>query len=310
MCGLGAGVAAAASLNWAINGSPFMSGYGTLSDVHDWSHVAPNLKNYTTWFVEAQTPLALLGMVALLLPLRRFWPAVPHRTTIWCLAAFVAGIWIDYFFWGVFETGLYLRFLLSTWPFIMIGLAMVVLAPTRAGNRFVRRLEWVTGILVLSFLGLRGISRAEAAGFFTHHDGESKYVTAALEVRRLTPENSVVFSMQHSGSLRYYGGRMSLRYDKLPTDWLTRSVAFLSSRGAHPYLLLEDWERERFEGLFPGDATAAVVRSAPMLRYRGVSLFDLAPDVDAPKTTILLPDSAAVLAVTPPAPPPTLVLRK
>jgi hypothetical protein len=47
-----------------------------------------------------------------------------------------------------------------------------------------------------------------------------------------------------------------------------------------------------------------------MLRYRGVSLFDLAPDVDAPKTTILLPDSAAVLAVTPPAPPPTLVLRK
>ena len=65
-------------------------------------------------------------------------------------------------------------------------------------------------------------------------------------VGMLTEPNSVIFSMQHSGSLRYYAGRMSLRFDNLERAWLDRAVSWLEAHGVQSYLLVEEWEEPEF----------------------------------------------------------------
>ena len=95
----------------------------------------------------------------------------------------------------------------------------------------------------------------------------------------MTDPSSVIYSMQHSGSLRYYGGRMTLNYSALPPDQLDRSAAWLAEHGAHPYLLVEDWEVDAVKKRFPGQPMLAVLDSRPLFIYEGpalVMMYDLA----------------------------------
>ena len=39
-----------------------------------------------------------------------------------------------------------------------------------------------------------------------------------------TEPNSLILTMSHSGSLRYYASRMTLRFDLLQEDWLGREI--------------------------------------------------------------------------------------
>src|SRR5690606_15475596 len=73
--GVVAGACGIAALNWILNGSPFVSGYGSLSEAFSSDHIWPNLTRYVRWTGETQSPLVFVGAVALLVPLRRLWPA-------------------------------------------------------------------------------------------------------------------------------------------------------------------------------------------------------------------------------------------
>ena len=55
-----------------------------------------------------------------------------------------------------------------------------------------------------------------------------------ISLRRIPPD-AVILAMQHSGSLRYYTGRLILRWDALDPAWLDRAVAFLRDRGIATY---------------------------------------------------------------------------
>jgi hypothetical protein len=74
-------------LNNSLYGSPLASGYGELSSLFALHNVPANLRRYTEWFVDSQTPFALLGVAAFFLlgdnggfrrrgarPLRRLHP--------------------------------------------------------------------------------------------------------------------------------------------------------------------------------------------------------------------------------------------
>ena len=62
--------------------------------------------------------------------------------------------------------------------------------------------------------------------------------------------------MQHSGSVRYYTGRMIVRWDALDPAWLDRAVEFLRERGIATYLLVEHWEEEPIPPPLRGSAHA------------------------------------------------------
>src|SRR3954469_25453210 len=121
-----------AILNNRLFGSPLSSGYGALNDLYAWSHVGPNARRYFTWFLFAQTPVALAGLAALLMPTRRLWTAAADLRIVPVLAMFVALLWGQYLAYEVYDSWGFLRFLLPSWPLIMVGLAAVLLAASDA----------------------------------------------------------------------------------------------------------------------------------------------------------------------------------
>ena len=90
--------------------------------------------------------------------------------------------------------------------------------------------------------------------------------------------------MQHSGSLRYYAGRLTLRYDQLDPDWLDRGVDWLRARGIASYALLDEWEVPEFRRRFPGQAVIRQLETPlwEFRRQRTVYVYDLSRDLAAP----------------------------
>jgi hypothetical protein len=56
--------------------------------------------------------------------------------------------------------------------------------------------------------------------------------------------------VQHSGSLRIYAGRLTLKYDVLDPEWLDRTVDDLQSAGRRPYFVLDGGEVDAFRKRF------------------------------------------------------------
>jgi len=101
-------------INRELYGSPFTSGYGALGDLFAWSRMGTNALNYLAWMVQSQTPAVLIGVAAIVVPLRPIWPRVPDRRVFIVIGAFVATLWSIYLAWYVFDTWLFLRFMLSS----------------------------------------------------------------------------------------------------------------------------------------------------------------------------------------------------
>jgi len=301
------GGVAVALINQHLYGSPLRSGYGDVGAMFSWENVPANLSHYFRWFVEYQTPLAVAGLVALTLPIRALWPRTADRSAVIMAAVFVTGLWLIYCVYLIFDDWWYLRFLLAGWPLIMIGVA-AALTPLLTGRAVWR----VVACLVVLAIGARGIQIAVRQTFADFGRSEMKYAGAGQLVESTTPPNSVVVAMQHSGSVRYYGGRVSFRYDNLDPQWLDRAVAWLEEHGAHPYALLEDWEVADVKKRFAGQSALARFDEPPMATYRGVSvvhLFDLLPSA-AQRPTEIVNEATTNRRAVPPGPTPTLAFRR
>ena len=136
------GAIAVGAINAHLYGSPLSSGYGHPSELFALSRMPTNLRLYLQWFAEAHTPFVLCGLVAVLVPLRRLWPDVSDRSVFPVMAAFVLGLWGMYGAWLVFEAWWFSRFLLPSWPFIMLGVGSVAVATYRLCGRDGRALSW------------------------------------------------------------------------------------------------------------------------------------------------------------------------
>jgi hypothetical protein len=302
IAGLLPGALALASVNTALYGSPLRLGYARASDYYSWSHVAPNIVNYFGWFVETQTVVAVCGLVLLFLPFRQLWPPPASRSFVAVMAVFVFGVWAQYWLFLVFEVWWYLRMLLPSWPFIMVGTGALAALAMRSGRPVIR----IAIIVAIFFLGVRGVIVARDRAAFIVWRDEMRYGAAAMHARRLTAENSVVLTLQHSGSMRYYGGRVTLRWDYLPADWLDRAVAWMRERGVHSYALLDAAELPPFRERFATQRTL-VTLGRPIFVYDGkVRLYDLVESSEpAPKVEVIA-ETATGAHCIPPAPQPTL----
>jgi hypothetical protein len=90
-------------------------------------------------------------------------------------------------------------------------------------------------------------------GAFAIKMAERRYVDVGRYVRTVMPREAAFIAGLHAGSIRYYSGRLTLRYDLLPPRWLDEAVRVLGTSGYQPYIALEEGEerifRERFDGL-------------------------------------------------------------
>jgi len=272
--GLAAGVVATAGIYWVAYGSPAVSGYGDVSNLFGVGNILPNLRNYSLWFLQEGSLIAYCGVVALFIPSKRLWPGVPDRRLIWMFAATLIMLLAQFSYFAVFENAAYLRFFLPAYPFIMLGLASLALLVARAGRLAAVGVTFF--VLVFGLAGVRHVSEVFGAWKY-----DATLLGLYERVRAVTNESSVVIAMQHSGGARYHAGRVTLRYDSLPADWLDRAVAWMSDRGVRTYVLIDDWELPFVRKRFAGQALAAAFERPPAMATTRAYFYDLAgPPVD------------------------------
>jgi hypothetical protein len=238
------GIAATAVINARLYGSPLRSGYGSLDILFAVANISANFRHWLAWLTDTETWFIFLGLIPLVLPVRSWWQTKDNRSLL-LLGPFALAIVALYAAYEPFDAWWFLRFLLPAFPPLMVGAG--ILAIRIAGDR-----AW------------RAAAVSLAVGLFVlhiaHHDVvltgdpktlEGRYFNVAKFVEAKTPPNALFISMQHSGSLRYYTHRLTLRYDYLNENRVPDALAWCRDHGYHPYVVLEDWELPVFKKRFP-----------------------------------------------------------
>jgi len=283
------GCIAVAVVNTRLYGSPLASGYGGMSGLFKIEYFWTNLSQYSRWLLDMETPFILLAPVGWFLLRRREGSQDDSRVRergrlSGLFVVFAVALYACYATYLPFDNWTYLRFLL---PAISLLLLLCALTVSDLGERLP---SLPARFLVVACFVVFLAWRWDVTGLkpITPHDRKS--VVIAEYVQDHLPPNAIVFSMFHAGSIRYYSGRLTLRWDWLAHDWLDRSLVFLTSNGYHPYLLIEEWERAQFVKTFSGNSRIGSLGLTPVATYYGgarVDLYDLgSPNQPAATATI------------------------
>jgi hypothetical protein len=286
------GAAGVAAIDARLYGSPFRTGYD-LTDGFALSYVPINLQHYVGWLMSAETPLALAGLACLALTSRALWqtPAALRARSLFFGSAVV--VWAIYLLYVPWDAWWYLRFLLPIWPLIAIGTATLVARIVQVGQlrpakvavaarpgyapfRHFGPSRAVAGAAIIGLLGLHGAWEAVRRETFNVARGEAKYVEVARVVESIADPDAVIICAQHSGSIRYYAGRLTLRWDVGDVAWLDRTVDWLAANGHHPYFVLEPQEIAALRARYGPSNAAARLDWTPLVVFRGgaVTMYD------------------------------------
>jgi 4-amino-4-deoxy-L-arabinose transferase-like glycosyltransferase len=266
-------------INAYLHGSPFTSGYGSLLPGFAVDHAMSNLSRYPRWWLESQGVLTFLFLACL------FRRHAGRRREAIVLLLFSAAVFLCYLFYMPFDAWWFLRFLLPAIPFAFIFCADAVQWLTSRFSQTVR-LAALLAFTVVATIHAVGFSRD--AGISTIGEGEQKYVETGVFVDRVTPPDAVIVSVQHGGSIRYYSGRLTLRFDAFEGGELDRAIEALEGSGRPVYLLLEGFEVPRFRERFAGQRALASLDRGPVATGRAGHLlfytFNAAPfDQSSPR---------------------------
>jgi len=234
-----AGCLLVAAFNDALYGSPLRSGYGPTQTLYTWSNAGPNLRAYARWLNDLYSPVLLLALAS---P----W-FVRRRAAMWRMLVFSAGVLLSYLFYVPFDHWPFARFLLPAIPLLLVMSCGVVVNWI---GRLPPSLRSFAAIVFAAVLVARDAEVANRLHVFDIGAAEQRYATIGEYIGRTLPSNAVVVTSVHSGSVRRYGNRLTLRWDALPPDGLDRAIALLRGHGYAPYLLLEDWEEPRYREHF------------------------------------------------------------
>jgi len=235
-----------AMIQQALYGSPVASGYGGLDTLFALRNVMPNASRYMLWLLQTHTPFVLLALAAPVM--------LPGALTWLCTSLFLVnlGLYLPYV---VFEDWSYLRFLLPTLPLLLI-LAIAVL------DALCRRLGLASTSVVLGgaavILAVLFLREAQNRSTFRLQRLEARFERAGVFVARRLPQNALVITSWHSGSVRFYARRKTLVWDGLDPQSLDRAITFVRAEGFEPFLLLERWEEPVFRDRFKGSPVAAL----------------------------------------------------
>jgi len=285
--GLLPAVLAIAIIHTHLYGAPWRAGYGDLSGLYSLQHAAANIVLYPKWLVQTATPF----IAACLIPFAA-WRRLPgdQRTHIVLLASLTVVVCLSYVFFLPHDSWDYLRFLLPAFP-LMLVLAMLGCRMLFSGLPSPARTIALT-TLVLLVVGYQ-VRFVRESMLLQRWEAESTFPSVGRFVDRTLPRNAVLLSMFHSGSIRHYSGRLTMRYDWLDREWWPRALDVLSARGYRPYVVLADWEEAVFRrqlGLESGQRFGAVVAELPGSVVR---IYDPFEPVDLANGPVRIPPTIA-----------------
>jgi hypothetical protein len=269
-------------VNHRLHGSAFTSGYGDLGAAFALQHAAINLRLYSGWWFESQGIAGVLFVLAL-------WPwRSGMRREVAILAAYALSAVLLYLFYLPFDQWWYLRFMIPAVPIVFLLCADAVAWVTRWSTA--ARAIALTALLIAG--GVHGVTFMDSKDILTNADSEKRrYLDAAVHLDATLPPDAVVFAMQHSGSIRYYTGRLTMRWDVLDAGSLDAAVAALDARGVPVYAAIESWEEEEFRRRFAGQRSLARLDSAAIARSEDgeLRIFALSGDRADARSTAVIP---------------------
>ena len=172
---------------------------------------------------------------------------ISPRDLRWRLLTVSAAVTLPYLFWLPFDHWETLRFLLPGIAILsaLIGASFIRLARPMGGRQMA-----AVPVLLAAILFGRSEWLLRDSSQWAIQSLEARYPLAGEWVNVNTPANSVVMANQHSGSLRWYGRRQTIRRDFVEPERLADTVSEPQSHGAAVYVALEGDEVAMFEQRF------------------------------------------------------------
>lgn len=238
--GLAIGVAVQMAIQQELFGSALSTGYGATSALFSIEHITTNLRIFATQGWTVTGPLWIVGLILGVIAAR---PEPRARPPI-----ILAAVAVPYLFYIPFDHWETLRYLLPGLVPLTVLVADGLIHLARwPGNRVA-----TAAISCVFIAGVAGQSAylLEKSSVFDVGSLEARYPLAGQWVSVNTPTDSVVLANQHSGSLRWYGNRATLRWDFLEPGALLTTVQELEARNATVYVALEGSEVEMFDTRF------------------------------------------------------------
>jgi hypothetical protein len=252
-------IAAIAALNAYLYGSPFTSGYGAFGDLYSWTSAGPNLKRYGLWLVRTESPLVAFAIIPAALP--GAFPSHTRTNARLCLGSLIGFTLMSYVFYTPFELWTYLRFLMPAYPALFVSMAI--------GIRFTceklpipLRAAAAAAICIICLASTFIFTRDQF--IFSVAKFEQRHIRSAEYVTQLTPETAVILCAEHSGSVRYYAHRITLRFDALHEDGLDAALSELRAKGYQSYIVVDDWEEQDFRKRFAAKNRAGRLDWSPI----------------------------------------------
>jgi hypothetical protein len=182
----------------------------------------------------------MLGILAILVVPRA------QRPLAGLAIALSASVTLVYLFYRPFPEWWYLRFFLPVLPMMtVLATAAVVL-----GTRRTAALWLVVAVVVAFAMTSQGMGQA-----LDLHRIEHRFRTVGAVVRDRLPGNAVFVTVWNSGSVRYHADREAILWDSMEPAALDGAIAWLSSRGLEPFIIVEEWEEPLFRARFAGHST-------------------------------------------------------
>lgn len=223
-------------------GSPFTTGYGAASNLFSTEHLTANLRIFASHGWSVVGPLWIPGLIIGLFAAR------PEPR--WKPAAMLGGVALPYVFYVPFDHWETLRFLMPG----LVPLTVVAADGLMHLARMPRK-PAVTAAVIVAFTAIV-VGRSEvllrSSSVWNVASMEERYPLAGDWIKVNTPPDSVVLANQHSGSLRWYGKRQTLRWDFIDPQQLEQTVRELQSHHATVYVALEGDEVAMFDRRFAG----------------------------------------------------------
>ena len=256
-------IAVQAVLNVKLYGSPAASGYGPASHMFELSPVrlAANLANFGKWLTYSHTALFWLLWPAALVILRR-------QRSAWQMSAIAGAAAAPYLFYFVFDDWESSRFVLPSIALVLILFARALGEVTRPAPA-ARPIALFAIALMCAAASHRFV---EAEGLGRNATLEAKYPLVGEWFRQHTSERAVVLAALHSGPIRLYGRRQTIRWDRIPETALAATLLRLVDAGYEPYLALDlPSEPPLFEARFGAQS----VDARQVARVRVVNIYRL-----------------------------------
>jgi hypothetical protein len=242
------GCLAVAAIHTWLYDSPLMSPYGDLRNYYTRDNILTNLKLYPGWLLQTQTGFVLLALAAPFLAPRRLASGATTRAVAWMWLSFAIAAGASLLAYMIFDHWIYLRLVLSAFPLLLVLMAFVIV---RASSVLPPALRTVAVAAIVGGLIWHGLDMARDHGAFLYREGERKAQAMGDYIARKLPENAAVISVQQSGSIRYYAGRLTVRWDFIwPARHFDSVLDTLRQLGYRPYIVLEAWEVPLFKEKF------------------------------------------------------------